>query len=184
MNQTTSGRARYGAVAIALHWLIALLIALNYVAAWVADDLSKADAAKVMGNHKAIGVTILLLTVVRVVWRLVHRGPALLPMARWESIFANAVHGLMYLLMLAIPLAGWAMHSYFSGGAPVSFFGLFDYPGLPVEQDKALAEHVFGAMHSLLATAMLGLLGLHVLGALKHQFIDKVPELQRILPWG
>ncbi|MBU6268591.1 MAG: cytochrome b [Sphingomonadales bacterium] len=184
MSTGTQGNGRYGAVAIALHWLIAVLIGLNYVAAWVADDMPKAAAAKVMGNHMAFGILILLLTVLRIVWRLVNRGPALLPMARWERILAHAVHGFLYLLMLAIPLAGWAMHSAFTGGQGVSIFGAFTFPGLPLAQDKVLAEHVFGAMHGLFATAMLVLMGLHVLGALKHQFVDKVPELQRVLPWG
>ena len=184
MIKTLRSPAPYGAVAIALHWLIALLIALNYMAAWISEDMSKADAAKVMANHKAIGITVLLLTVVRIGWRLAHRGPELLPMARWERVLAHATHGFLYLLMLAIPLAGWLMHSAFSGGAPVPVFGLFSYPGLPMALDKHLAEDVFGAIHGTLATAMLGLMGLHVLGALKHQFVDKVPELQRILPWG
>ena len=184
MSTAQQGNGRYGAVAIALHWLIAGLIAFNYVAAWVADDMPKAAAAKVMGNHMAFGILILLLSALRVVWRLVNRGPALLPMARWESILAHAVHGLMYLLMLGIPLAGWAMHSAFTGGEGVSMFGAFTFPGLPFAQDKHLAEHVFGTLHGLFAYAMLGLLALHVLGALKHQFVDKVPELQRILPWG
>lgn len=184
METHTSGRGRYGAVAIALHWLIAGLIGLNYVAAWVAEDMPKEAAAKVMGNHMAFGITILVLSVVRVAWRLVNRGPALLPMARWETVLAHAVHGLLYLLMLAIPLAGWAMHSAWTGGEGVSMFGAFTFPGLPLAQDKHLAEDVFGALHEVFATAMLGLMILHVLGALKHQFIDKVPELQRILPWG
>ena len=184
MTTTTPSSARYGAVAIALHWLIALLIGLNFVAAWISDDLSKADAAKVMANHQAFGITILVLTVVRIGWRLVNRGPELLPMARWEKALAHSVHGLLYLLMLAIPLAGWAMESAWSGGKGISMFGLFTFPGLPFAQDKALAEHVFGAAHGLLATSLLVLSGLHVLGALKHQFVDKVPELQRILPWG
>lgn len=184
METTTAPRARYGAVAIVLHWLIAVLIALNYVAAWVADDLPKATAAQVMGNHMAFGILILLLTVLRIAWRLIHRGPPLLPMARWERLLAHAVHGLLYLLMLAIPLAGWAMHSAFTGGEGVSMFGTFTFAGLPFAQDKSLAEHVFGEMHEAFATAMLGLMALHVAGALKHQFLDRMPEMQRILPWG
>ncbi len=184
MNPTNPARVRYSTVAIALHWLIALLIVFNYVAAWISEDMSKADAAKVMGNHMAIGLSILVLTGVRIGWKLINPAPPLLPMKRWESILAHSVMGLMYLVMLAIPLAGWAMHSAFTGGEGVSMFGLFDFPGLPLAKDKDLAEHVFGAAHGLLATAMLVLLGLHVLGALKHHFIDKMPELQRILPWG
>jgi len=184
MNRSDTPGRRYGTVAIALHWLIALLIAFNFVAAWIADELPKEQGQQIMGNHVAFGVCILLLTVVRIVWRITHRGPPLLPMARWEAILAHAVHGLLYLAMLAVPLAGYLMESAWSGGQPIDMFGLFHFPALPFAQDKHLAEEVFGEAHEILAYSLLALLALHVAGALKHQLLDKMPELQRILPWG
>ncbi len=175
--------SRYSMGAISFHWLIAALIALNYAAAWYAEDLPKAEHMQVMGNHKAFGIVILVLTVLRIVWRLMHTPPPLLESLKsWEAALAKVTHGLLYVLMLAIPLAGWAMHSAFSGGAPVSLFGLFDFPGLPMAQDKATGG-TFHDMHGLLATLMLGLVGLHVLAAFKHQLVDKDGTLRRMLPW-
>ncbi|MBS0256039.1 MAG: cytochrome b [Proteobacteria bacterium] len=175
---------RYSFGAIILHWLIALLIALNYAAAWVAEDMPKPQAAQVMGNHKAIGLIVLALTVARIGWRLAHTPPPLSESLKaWEVALAKVVHALFYLLMLAVPLTGWAMHSAHSGGKAVGIFGLFAVPGLPLAESKPLAE-TFEAMHGTLTTLMLVLAVLHVAGALKHQFLDRDRSLQRILPWG
>lgn len=171
---------RYSIGAIVLHWLIAILIALNFAAAWVAEDMPKAQAMQVMGNHKAIGLTVLVLTLVRIAWRLMHRPPPFAPTVKpWEVLAARITHGLFYVLMLAIPLAGWAMHSAFSGGKAIPVFGLFSYPGLPLAQDKATGE-TFAAIHGTLATALLVLAGLHVLAALKHQIFDRDGNLGRM----
>lgn len=175
---------RYSTGAIAFHWIIALLIALNFALAWIAEDLPKEQAGAMMGNHKAIGITVLLLTVARILWRLTHRPPAFLTSLQpWEAMLARVTHALFYVLMIGLPLAGWLMHSAYSGGAPVNAFGLFSYPGLPLAADKAGA-HTAGEVHEVLATAMLVLAGLHVLGALKHQFLDRDGSLARMLPWG
>lgn len=178
------GVGKYSAGAIAFHWVIALLIALNYGLAWVAEDLPKEQAGALMGNHKAIGITILFLTVLRILWRLVNRPPALLSSLQpWETILAKVTHALFYVLMIGVPLAGWLMHSAWSAGAPVDAFGLFSWPGLPLAQDKQGAG-VAGEVHEVLATAMLFLAVLHVAGALKHHWFDRDGSLARILPWG
>ncbi len=167
---------------IALHWIIALLIMLNFAAAWVAEGASKADAAVIMGNHKAIGITVLLLTVVRMLWRLGHRPPPLLDSLKaWEAALAKVTHGLFYLLMLAVPLAGWGLHSA-ARGTPVSLFGLVDFPALPVGSDKPTIG-LFHELHEMTATLMLVLFLLHVAGALKHQFLDHDGTLRRMVPW-
>ena len=183
MNRPLISTARYSGVAIALHWLIAVLIAINFVAAWIADSFPKPQHMQIMANHKAFGITILLLSLVRLAWRLGHRPPADLPMRRWESVLAHSVHRLLYALMIGIPLVGWIMVSLFSGGKPVSLFGLFGFPGLPLAANHALGE-TFGEVHGTLAIGMLVLIGLHVAGALKHQILEKKPQLQRMLPWG
>lgn len=173
MDTATPSAVRYSRGAVILHWLIAVLIVLNFVAAWVSEDMPDEQAAQIMGNHKAIGISILLLTVVRVVWRLTHRPPSLADtLAAWEVAMSRVTHGLLYLLMLAIPLSGWLMHSAFSGGKPVSLFGLVNWPGFPFAANKDLA-HSFGEGHELMAIAMLVLLALHVAGALKHRLVDK-----------
>lgn len=170
---STARLDRYSRGAVVLHWLIALLIALNFVAVWVAEDLPKETAGQVMNNHKAFGITILVLTLARVLWRLVHRPPALAEtLAAWEVALSKVTHVLLYVLMLGIPLSGWLMHSAFTGGEPVSLFGLVDWPGLPMTQSKEVA-HTYEEGHELMATGMLVLLALHVAGALKHRLIDK-----------
>jgi len=174
---------RYGLGAIALHWIIAVLVAVNYGLAWSAEDLPKPEAMQVIANHKAIGITILLLTVVRLVWRLVNPGPPLHESLKaWEAALAKVTHWLFYVALLAIPLAGWAMHSAGTGGMPVSIFGLFDFPALPFGKDRETAG-MFGEMHEVLATLNLVLVALHLAGALKHIVIDRDGTMRRMLPW-
>lgn len=183
MNNTTTTLGRYSHGAIALHWIIAILIMLNFVVAWMAEDAPKADAAVMMGNHKAIGISVLLLTVVRILWRLGHRPPPLLETLKsWEAALAKVTHSLFYVLMLAVPLAGWGLHSA-ARGTPVSLFGLVAFPAMPVGSDKPTIG-LFHELHELTATLMLVLLGLHVLAALKHQFLDRDLTMRRMVPWA
>ena len=183
MTTETVSADRYSRGAVILHWLIAVLIVLNYVAAWVSEDMPKEDKMQVMANHKAIGITILLLTVLRIVWRLTHKAPPLIESLKaWEAAMARVTHAALYFLMLAVPVAGWGLHSAFSKGAPVGIFGLFGFPALPVGSDKPTIG-MFHELHEVFATLMLLLVVLHVLAALKHQFMDKDGTLRRIAPW-
>jgi cytochrome b561 len=182
MEQGITAARRYSLGAIAFHWIIALLILLNFLGAWESHDLPPAEKAYAMAGHKAFGMTILTLSVLRLLWRLTHRAPPLLETLKsWEAALAKVTHWLFYFLMIAIPSAGWAMHSAFSGGKPVSFFGLFAFPGLPLAQDKEMAG-LFHELHESLATLMLFLLALHVAAALKHQFYDHDGTFRRMLP--
>ena len=109
--------ARYGRGAVVLHWLIALAIAANYVLAWVSEDLPKEERMALMGNHKALGIAILLLTMLRIVWRLVHKAPPLVETLKaWEAALSRVTHAALYFVMLAVPLAGWGLHSSASQG--------------------------------------------------------------------
>ncbi len=183
MNTMTMTARRYSRGAIAFHWIIALLIVLNVAAALISERLPKAEAVQVMGNHKAIGITILLLSLGRFAWRLTHRPPPFVATLKpWEAALARTVHSLFYILMIAIPLTGWLTHSAFSGGKPIGVLGLFSYPGLPLMQDRGLGE-TLGGVHEVLAFGMLALLALHVTGALKHQFFDRDGTLGRMLPF-
>lgn len=176
-------RTRYSLGAIAFHWSIAALIAGNYALAWIAEDLPREQAMQMMANHKALGVTVLLLSVGRIVWRIVNRPPAFLSSLQpGVATLARLTHGLFYLLMIGVPLAGWLIHSAYTGGAPLNAFGIFDYPGLPVAKDKAGVE-LAAEVHEILANIMLVLIGLHVLGALKHHWLDRDGSLSRMLPW-
>ncbi len=183
MDTATLPLARYSRGAIALHWIIALLIALNFAAAWVAEDMPKPDAALVMANHKAIGITVLVLTVLRIVWKLAHPAPPLVETLKaWEAALAKVTHVLLYGLMLAIPLAGWGLHSAFGQGKPVSIFGLFNVPALPVGSDKPTIG-MFHELHEITATLMLVLFAIHVGAALKHHFVDKDGTMRRMVPF-
>jgi cytochrome b561 len=182
--ETASTQAeRYSRGAIILHWLIAVLIVMNFIGAFVAEDMPKDQEAVVMGYHKANGILVLLLTVVRIAWRLIYRPPPLAETLKaWEAALARVTHWLFYLLMLAVPLAGWGMHSAWSKGKPVNIFGIVDMPALPVAHDRPTVG-VFHDLHEVLALTMLGLLALHIAAALKHHFVDRDTTLRRIVPF-
>jgi cytochrome b561 len=183
METAATSADRYSRGAVILHWLIAVLIVLNFAAAAVAEDMPKAEAAQVMANHKAIGITVLLLTLVRIAWRFIRPAPPLVETLKaWEAAVAKVTHWLFYFLMLAIPVAGWGLHSAASGGKPVSVFGVFNMPALPVGYDKPTIG-VFHEAHEITATLMFLLFWLHVAAALKHQFFDRDATMRRMLPW-
>ncbi len=180
---TSDSAARYSRGAIILHWLIALLIIGNFIGAWTSEDLPRDQRMVMMGYHKATGIIILLLTLVRIGWRLINLPPALSSSLKsWEAMLARVTHTLFYVLMLAVPLAGLGLHSAFGQGKPVSIFGLFDFPALPVGTDKPTIG-LFHELHEVTATAMLVLFVLHVAAALKHQFVDRNGTLARMIPF-
>lgn len=183
MNTYSPSAERYARGSVALHWLIALLLVINFAIAWVADDLPKPVKAELMGYHKAAGITIIALTVLRLVWRLIYKAPPLVPTLKpWEVALSKFTHFGFYVLMLGIPLAGWAMVSGFSHGAPVSIFGLFNVPALPVSSDKATTG-LYHELHEVLANLMIALFVLHVGAVIKHVHIDKDGTLRRMVPF-
>jgi cytochrome b561 len=136
-----------------------------------------------MASHKAVGISVLLLTLVRIAWRFARPAPPLVETLKaWEAAVAKVTHWLFYFLMLAIPVAGWGLHSAASGGKPVSVFGVFNMPALPVGYDKPTIG-VFHEAHEITATLMFLLFWLHVAAALKHQFFDRDATMRRMLPW-
>lgn len=172
------GRSGYSSVAIALHWLIALMIVGNVAGALIAENVDRATAGAIMSTHKSIGLTVLVLSLVRLGWRLAHGFPPLPPSTpAWDRFFARFTHVAFYVLMIAVPLAGWTMVS--AGPRPLEWFGLFDWPKLPV--GRSVGDAASGA-HELLAFTTVGLVVLHVLGALKHHLVDRDEVLSRMLP--
>ena len=179
----TNSAERYGAVSRLLHWLMALLIlAMIGVGAYM-TDLDKKDPIRLSlyDLHKEIGVTILALAVLRILWILASRPPVLpAVLQRWEVILTKSTTGLLYLLMLATPIVGYLMVN--TGGGPIKYFGMFEMPRL-LAQNHDLHEFLEG-LHEFLAFSILTLVGLHVLGAIKHRLIDKDPQadvLKRML---
>lgn len=180
---------RYNSVSVTLHWLIAALIATNFLLAWSMEGYleSKDPAAQATGvllinTHKSVGLTVLALSLGRLLWRLTHGFLPLPPrMPVWQRLLARGTHLGFYVLMIGLPLIGWAMVSADPRRFPIPWFGLFEVPRLPVPLSRALSEQLGGA-HGAAATMLLVLLALHVVGALKHQLLDRLPELQRMIP--
>ena len=172
---------KYSKIAILFHWVIALLIGTNILLANLSEDLPRAARAAYMNPHKAIGISILLLSVGRILWRLSHRPPPLPnKIASWQAKAGLAAHIAFYVLMIVMPVTGWLMIGANGKAAPVDFFGLFTI-------DMAVGKNtmIAGAAHEgheFLATPLIVLIGPHVLGALKHQFLDKLPFIQRMWP--
>ncbi|MCA1925128.1 MAG: cytochrome b [Thiobacillus sp.] len=169
---------RYTVPAVVLHWLIAGLIFVAFPLGVYMSDLPLSPTRlQLYSYHKWIGISVLLLAGLRVVWRLTHRPPALpgdLP--RWQRAASHAVHGLLYLLLLAVPLTGWLMSS--AKGFQTVWFGVLPLPDL-VEKNRELGD-ALGSAHQWLNYLLLALVILHVAAALKHHFFERQPFLQRM----
>src|SRR3989338_1325938 len=126
-------QSRYSTVAILLHWTIVVLLVWTVLLAWQAEDLKGMAKMAPLQLHKPIGITIMLLTLIRLAWRRIMPPPPLSPHLKpWERRLAKAVHALFYVLLLVMPLTGWATVSASAliTRFPIDMFGLFDWPGL------------------------------------------------------
>jgi cytochrome b561 len=172
---------RYSAPAVVLHWLVALLIFAAFPLGVYMHDLPLSpDKLKLYSYHKWLGVTVFVLVAVRLGWRLTHTPPPLSDgMAVWERRASAIVHGLLYVLMIAIPLSGWLMSS--AKGFQTVWFGVLPLPDL-LEKNRELGDLLAG-VHKALNFTLLALVILHVAAAFKHHFIERQPFLQR-MGWG
>ena len=174
---------RYSLVAIALHWMIAILIIGTFTLGLVMTDIPGLTPTKLryFSWHKWAGVTVLGLAALRLLWRLRNKPPAYPDtMAAWQGRAAHGLHGLLYLLMFAVPLSGYFYS--LAAGVPVVYLGLFALPTL-IEADSAL-KPVLGALHYWLNMVLAGLVALHVLAAFKHLLIDRDGVMGRMLPFS
>lgn len=195
----SNAATRYTRTAIILHWLIALGIFGMFALGWYMTELPK-EAPKAssfdlfdwgiytlqlaepisprtlyFNLHKSIGVTVLALIALRVLWRFTHTPPALLASLKdWEKKLAKAGHHLLYLLMIAVPVSGLIMASYSKYG--VKWFGMAVISGV----DNKPMREAFMEVHEIVGIVLLVIVALHVLGALKHKFIDKDETLKRM----
>ena len=170
---------RYSLIAIALHWLLALLILGSFSFGLYMVELPFSPARiKQFNWHKWAGITVLGLSAVRLLWRLTHRPPAAPAGPAWQVAAAQGTHGLLYALFFAVPLAGWAYSS--AAGFPVVYFGVLPLPDW-VSPNPALAD-TLKLLHRTLNYTLAALVVLHIAAALKHQFLDRDGLLRRMLP--
>ena len=172
-------RNRDSTVSLILHWLIAALV-VTQVALVAGHEAIEGDRA-LLNLHRSVGLSILLLTLGRLGWRVAN--PAIpLPdaMRRWEKLLARATHVLFYAFLIAMPLVGWAASS--AAGRDILWFGLFQWPLLPIGGGREVAGRLMD-VHELAAKALYILILLHVAGALKHHFVNRDNVLHRMIPW-
>jgi cytochrome b561 len=174
-------KTRYDAVAQFFHWLIAALIVTQFALAWTADDLPLGlRKLALLARHKSFGMTVLMLAVLRLLWRWSHRPPELpKTMMPIEVKLAHASHSVLYVLLFAMPLSGWLMSS--AKNYSVSWFGLFTWPNLIAKNEAAFSA--LRETHHVLSWALLAIAILHVLAAFKHHFLNKDSVLLRMLPF-
>ncbi len=177
----TPAPERYSRTAIVLHWLMALGI---FAAIGVGLTMKQAHLPplrlfQLFQLHKSLGVTLLLLAVLRLVWRLTHRPPALPEaMPALERKAAEAGHGLIYLLLFALPLSGWALVSASPLNIPTVLYGAIPWPHLPgfaELADRKAAETLLKTLHDAMAFAFIAVLAGHIGAALRHALKGDVP---------
>ena len=196
MNIVTS----YTKTAKLLHWLIAILIFGMFALGWFMTDIPKEAAKQTVFDifnlgifhwtvaeeisprsfyfnvHKSFGITIFALVIIRILWRLTHKPPALLISYKaFERKLATSAHHLLYLLMISLPLSGAIMAVYSKYG--IKWFGMPFIKGL----DNNPMRLIFKDTHEVIGLILVSILVLHIAGALKHQFIDKDDTLKRML---
>ena len=171
----------YTRTAIGLHWIVAFLVIAAFLLGFVMTDMPfSMTKLKYYSWHKWLGVTVFLLAIVRVGWRITHPAPPLIAtIPKSQQLLAEAVHYLLYFLIFAAPVSGY-LYSL-AAGFPVVYLGIIPLPVL-ISPDPVVAQ-TLNTTHGLLVYTMAGLVGLHVLGALKHYVIDRDETLARMLPF-
>jgi cytochrome b561 len=174
-------RNRYSTVSLILHWLIAVLVVTQVLLIMAADATEGPAAGRWIGLHKSVGLGILVLTLARIGWRVARPAiPLPEPMPPWQKLIARATHVLFYVVLIGLPLGGWAASS--AASRDIVWFGLFEWPLLPIGGGRETAARLMD-MHELGAKALYVLIALHVAGALKHHFVDRDNVLHRMIPW-
>ncbi|MEE8294263.1 MAG: cytochrome b [Sphingomonadales bacterium] len=179
---------KYNVVAMSLHWIIAILVLFMLWFGRVVEDLPKGSFERLEGFqlHYSIGLTILIFTVMRIIWRVMNPGPPHPPgLKGWEKGLRDFTHYGFYGLLILIPFSGWTIASTSSLGVPIEFFGQFEWPFLPTLAEMANRKEVheaFEGIHKYLGWGMIGFFVLHMAGILKHTFILKDGLWKRMIP--
>lgn len=179
MEMVQEGRDRYGGMAMTLHWLTAVLIVANLLLGLSMVPLPLSPRKLQWYQwHKWIGITVFLVTWLRLAWRWRHPAPPSADTKPWQRRSATAVHATLYGLLVLIPISGWVYSS--ATGVQVVYLGLVPLPDL-VAKDRALAS-ILKLVHVTLNFVLFTLVCLHVAAALKHHFFDRDAVLARMLP--
>jgi cytochrome b561 len=172
-------RLQYGTTAKVFHWLIVALLLVQYPLGWLMPDIHRGmKPGEAMIFHISIGIVILALIVLRLVWRLMHPVPPESSLSAWQRVGAEAMHWLLYVLVLATTITGWLFASF--RGWSISFFFLAPLPMLSGENPTAL--RAINHWHQKFEWTLLILIGLHVVAALTHLFVYRNRVMQRMLP--
>ena len=188
MNTLQPQAKRYSLIAVLLHWLIALLFAGMIGVGFYMTRLGDTELGlkfSLYQWHKSFGITIMLLTLCRLGWRLTHTPPRNTNFRAWDQRIAATVHILLYSLTFAIPLMGWAMVSASPFNIPTLLFGEFHWPHftfLSELPDKASAESMLKLIHKTLAYGAAALALVHMAAALRHHFILRDNTLMKMIP--
>lgn len=171
---------RWGWLSISIHWITAITVfGLFALGLWMVE-LTYYDQWYKQGPdlHKSIGITLLLLTTVRLIWRMKSTIPDDLPTHKqWERKVAGIVHFLLYLLLFVVMASGYLIST--ADGRGIDFWGLFEIPATLQGFDKQ--EDIAGVVHLILASTLIGIALLHAGAAVKHHFVDRDRTLKRML---
>ncbi|HWW03658.1 cytochrome b [Collimonas sp.] len=172
----------YSAPAKVFHWLTVLLLAIQYSIGWLMPDIGRdTQPIGLISWHLSIGALIVLLVLLRLLWRWTHPAPPVPQMlSPLLNMIARTTHWLLYFLLIAFPLMGWANAS--SRGWSVSLFGVVPLP--PLSSKGSQLGHTLGDMHQLFVWVLIAVVALHVAAALYHHFIVKDDTMRRMLPGG
>lgn len=184
-------RTRYSAVAMLLHWLIAALILTNIWYGWQMGRLKGLAQYELFQLHKSIGISILLLSLIRLGWRLIAAPPPLPTSMTWfERLAASVTHGVLYGFMIVLPLTGWVVVSASPYNLPTVLFRIdrLRWPHLAFVHDlpmmtRKLIEDQVGDIHAFLAWSLLALAALHIAAAIKHLVWDRDDVAARMVPF-
>lgn len=183
-----SARGRYTPVGVTFHWVMAALVIYQLIAGWRLERLGVgADRISAYADHSAMGLLILLLAILRGIWRLMIPGPVNdADKPGWQSEVAHVTHIFFYTLFALLPLSGWAMWSAITPSEPLAFAGILPFPPMPfdslsIEWKLRILETAEKA-HGVGVIALALLVPMHIAAALKHHFWDRHDVLEGMLP--
>jgi cytochrome b561 len=172
-------RLQYGTTAKVFHWLIVALLLVQYLIGWLMPDIHRSmKPGAAMTFHVSFGLLVLILIVLRFAWRLIHPVAPESSLSLWQRLSSEAVHWLLYALVLATTVTGWLFASF--RGWSMSLFYLVPMPMLAA--DNAAAGRTINGLHQAMEWALLVVIGLHVAAVLAHIFIYRDRIMQRMLP--